>query len=83
MKVYITVILVCLNKFHIWENSGSWDMVQNALRQSDCRIFQSQDSKTGCISKRNNEINWFLVCPSNSFLRIGSLGFSDFWHNGR
>ena len=23
MKVYITVILVCLSKFHIWENSGS------------------------------------------------------------
>ena len=23
MKVYITVILVCLNKCHIWENSGS------------------------------------------------------------
>ena len=23
MKVYITVIVVCLNKFHIWENSGS------------------------------------------------------------
>ena len=23
MKVCITVILVCLNKFHIWENSGS------------------------------------------------------------
>ena len=22
MKVYITVIVVCLNKFHIWENSG-------------------------------------------------------------
>ena len=22
-KVYITVIAVCLNKFHIWENSGS------------------------------------------------------------
>ena len=22
MKVYITVIAVCLNKFHIWENSG-------------------------------------------------------------
>ena len=41
MKVYITVILVCLNKFHIWENSGFWDMAQNALGQSDCRIFQS------------------------------------------
>ena len=23
MKVYDTVIVVCLNKFHIWENSGS------------------------------------------------------------
>ena len=33
--------------------------------------------------KEINEINWFLVCPSNSFLRNGSLGFSDFWHNGR
>ena len=28
--------------------------------------------------KEINEINWFLVCPSNSFLRNGSLGFSDF-----
>ena len=27
--------------------------------------------------KEINEINWFLVCPSNSFLRNGSLGFSD------
>ena len=40
-KVYITVIPVCLNKFHIWENFGFWDMAQNALRQSDCRIFES------------------------------------------
>ena len=30
-----------------------------------------------------NGINWFLVCPSNSFLRSGSLDFSDFWHSGR
>ena len=36
-----SVILVCLNKFHIWENSGSSNMAQNALDQSDCRIFQS------------------------------------------
>ena len=41
MKVYITVIAVCLNKFHIRGNSGSWNMAQNALGQSDCRIFQS------------------------------------------
>ena len=30
-----------------------------------------------------NGINWFLVCPSNGFLRSGWLGFSDFWHSGR
>ena len=41
MKVYITAILVCLKKFLIWENSGSWGMAQNVLGQSDGRIFQS------------------------------------------
>ena len=30
-----------------------------------------------------NEINWFLVCPSSSFLRNGLLCFCDFWHNGK
>ena len=30
-----------------------------------------------------NEMNCSLVCPSNSFLRNGSLGFSDFSCNGR
>ena len=30
-----------------------------------------------------NGVNQILVCPSNSFLRNGSLGFTDFWHNGR
>ena len=33
--------------------------------------------------KEINEINWFLVCPSNTFLRKGSLGFSDFLLDGR
>ena len=39
--------------------------------------------KLGVSQKEINEINWFLVCPSKSFLRNGSLGFSDFWDNGR
>ena len=39
--------------------------------------------KLAVSHKETNETNWFLVCPSNSFLRNGSLGFSDFWHNGR
>ena len=41
MKVCIIVIAVCLNKFDIWENSGSSDMAQNALGQSHCGSFQS------------------------------------------
>ena len=39
--------------------------------------------KLAVSHKEINEINWFLVCPSNSFLRNGSLGFSEFWHTGR
>ena len=38
--------------------------------------------KLAVSHKEVNEINWFLVCPSNSFLRNGLLGFPDFWHNG-
>ena len=39
--------------------------------------------KLAVSHKEINEINCFLVCLSNSFLWNGSLGFSDFWHNGR
>ena len=40
MKVFIILIAICLNKIHIWENSGPWDMAQDALGQSDCGNFQ-------------------------------------------
>ena len=52
MKVYITVIAVCLNKFHIRDNSVLWDMAQNAFGQSGLQDF-SINFKTGCISQRN------------------------------
>ena len=29
-----------MHKSHTWENSGSWDMGQNALDQLDCSIFK-------------------------------------------
>ena len=32
---------IFLHKSHICEKSGSLDVVQNALGQSDCRIFKS------------------------------------------
>ena len=41
MKVCSTIIAVSLNKFHIWENSSSWDMAENTLGQLDCGVFQS------------------------------------------
>ena len=44
---------------------------------------QSQTLKLAASHIEINEINWILVCPSNSFFRNGSLGFSDFRHNGR
>ena len=31
---------VFLGKSHVWEKSGSWDMGENALGQSSCRIFK-------------------------------------------
>ena len=46
-------------------------------------VISRRTFKSTVSHKEINEINWFLVCPSNSFLRNGSLSFSDFWHNGR
>ena len=39
MKVY--TICSILRKSNIWGKSGSRDICQNALSQSDCRIFKS------------------------------------------
>ena len=57
---YDEIYFICckfLHKFHIWENFCSWDMGQNVLRQSDCKIFQSTISL-----EQINEIAWFFVC---------------------
>ena len=29
-----------MHKSHTWEKTGSWDISQNALGQSDCRVFK-------------------------------------------
>ena len=60
-------------------------MAQIALGQSGLPDFSisSRTLKLAVSHREVNEINWFLVFPSNSFLRNDSLGFSDFWHNGR
>ena len=53
MKVYFD----CCMLRKIWENFGSWDMCQNVLGQSDCRIFKSTISL-----EQNGEKVWFFAC---------------------
>ena len=45
-----------MHKSHTWENSGSWDMSQNALDQSDCSIF-----KLTISLEQNDEKAWFFA----------------------
>ena len=51
-----------LHKSHIWKKSGSWDMVQNALGQSDYRIFKSTISL-----EQNDEKSDFLHVDTDSW----------------
>ena len=55
MKVYI--ICCILAQILFWEKSGSWAMGQNALGQSDCRIFKSTTSL-----EQDDEKAWFFAC---------------------
>ena len=85
MKVCITVILVCLNKFQNSENSGSYNMDPKcswSIRLQDFSINR-RTLELAVSHKEINELNWLLVCPSQSFPRKGSLVFSDFCHSGR
>ena len=55
MKVHI--ISSVLHESHIWENSGSWVLSQNAQGQSDCRIL-----KSAIFQEKSDESTWFLAC---------------------
>ena len=46
-----------LHRSYIWEKSYSWDMGQNALTQSECRIFKSTISP-----EQIDEPVYFLAC---------------------
>ena len=45
-----------MHKSHTWEKSGSWDIGQNALNQSDCSIF-----KLTVSLEQNDENAWFFA----------------------
>ena len=51
------LIVVFLHKSYTWEKSVSWDMGQNALGQSDCKIFKSNLSL-----EQKDEKAWFFAC---------------------
>ena len=44
--------------------------------------INSRTLKLAVSHKEINKINSFLLYPSNSFLRNGSLGITGFWHGG-
>ena len=51
------LIVVFLHKSYTWEKSVSWDMDQNALGQSDCKILKSNLSL-----EQKDEKAWFFAC---------------------
>ena len=57
--LFIKFILMALflNKSHTCGKSGSWDIGQNALNQSDCKIF-----KLTLSLEQNDEKVWFFAC---------------------
>ena len=71
------LLALCLHKSHIWENSGSRVMSQNAFSQSDCRILKSAISQEkidqstcfwhAVIDSRNIKICKFLVWPVQKY----------------
>ena len=77
-------------KFDIWKNSGPKDMAKMLLTNQIAGFSINRRThwlyltkKLAVSHKEINEINWFFVCLSNSFLRNGLLGFSDVLNNGR
>ena len=57
LAINFLLIALCLEKSHIWKDSGSWDMSQHALGQGDSRIYKSTISP-----EQNDKKSWFFAC---------------------
>ena len=58
-----------MQKFQIWKTSGSWYMSQNALGQSNCRIFKSTISLEQ--SDENSQfLTWYKLMEIKNALKI-------------
>ena len=50
-----------MEKSQIWENSSTWDMAQNAIGQSDCRIFKSNISLEYDTNSLKLKVDWKIM----------------------
>ena len=71
---------VLLHKSYIWEKAGSWDICQNALSQSDCRIFKYTISPDHIDETASFFACWYKFTRSKSWLKI-FFGLI-WWENG-
>ena len=65
---------VFLHKFHTWEKSSSWDMGQNALGQSDCRICKLTVSLEENDEKALLFACWYRFMEIKSWSRSSAVG---------
>ena len=70
MKVWkFPLFEVFVHKSYVWEKSDSWDKDQNALGQSDCRIFKSTISLQQNDEKVLFFARWYRFMETKSWLK--------------
>ena len=85
-KFFFLLFDVFLHKSYIWEKYFSWDIGQNALSQSDCRIFKSSISPEQIDETASFLSRWCKFTTIKSWMKIFYLGMvkngfdqSSFW----
>ena len=77
----------CMGKFSFFSQFFNFFSTLSLMKAWTFRLWDFSTSqktlKLAVSHEEINEINSFLLCPSSSFLRDGSLGITDFCHNGR
>ena len=63
-----------MHKSHTWEKSGSWDIGENALGQSDYRIFKSTISLEQNDGKVRFFACWYRFMEIRSWLKNIGVG---------
>ena len=67
----LVLLLIFHHQSHIWQNSGSWVIGQNAVTQSNCRIASNVISQG-----RSGKVHFWNADKHQSFLQVDSITFS-------